>query len=404
MAADAGTTTTELTASEASNSALDRLTRYITRFVSAGAAAYLVLLVPQILDQRSHLAVWYTPVFAVVIFVPALALWFVAFRSPVSRIKALVTVMALGYPAAQVVWIPAFVGPDIAVSGSAWISLFPGLMSLATATAWRPRAVLTYMVVVATMGQVINYYSRADHGNIPLFSDIVFSVMFSGIFTVTVMLVIRTGRVLDATRSNAEQQAAATAASDARSVERERFDALIHDDVMSTLLAASRVGNSDSLAEQARLTLTRLERLRSGISNADPLGSNNFESYLRSALTRVDENIRVESSSSATGVTAKGFPMEAARALSASAAEALRNSVRHAVNAQRSVLIRSDDRSVTVVVTDDGPGFDPSRVPPHRLGLAVSVRGRMRQLPGGWSHVKSAPGSGTVVTVGWDAV
>lgn len=403
MAADAGTPSAELTDAHASGSALDRLTRFITRFVSAGAAAYLILLVPQILEQRSHLDAWYTPVFVTVIFVPALMLWFVAFGSPIARIRQYVTVMTVGYLAAQLMWIPSFHGPALATDDSAWISVFPGLMSLATATAWRPRAVLTYLVFVASTGQVINYASRVDHGNVPLFSDIVFGVMFCGIFTVTVMLVIRTGRVLDATRSAAEHQAASTAAGAARAVERERFDALIHDDVMSTLLAASRAGNSESLTNQARRTLTRLDRLRSGIGDAEPLAVVNFESYIRSALTKVDENIEIDSTADRASDSCVPIPMEAARALGASAAEALRNSVRHAAGAPRSVRIHTDARSATVVVTDDGPGFDLGRIPPHRLGLAVSIRGRMRQLPGGWSRVASTPGSGTAVTVGWDA-
>nr|WP_296777073.1 ATP-binding protein [Rhodococcus sp. (in: high G+C Gram-positive bacteria)] len=382
-------------------SAADQLSRFITRFVSAGSAAYLVLLAPQIIEQRSHLAVWYTPVFVGVIFGPALALWFVAFRGSRTRVEVLVTITTVGYLLAQLLWIPAFVGPDLDATASAWISVFPGLMSLATAIVWRPRAVLAYLLVVASLGQVINYVSRTDHGNVPLVSDIVFGVMFCGIFTVTVMLVIRTGRVLDTTRSAAEDQAAATAASHARSVERERFDALIHDDVMSTLLAASRSGNSAALAGQAKETITRLERLRSGSSEAEPLTAGGFEAFVRSALTKIDEKIEVESSAERS--TEVAIPMDAVRALTASAAEALRNSVRHAESAPRSVQVRIVDGSATVVVSDEGPGFDQSKIPPHRLGLSVSIRGRMRQLPGGWSGISSTPGNGTTVALGWNA-
>ncbi|MGA9873105.1 MAG: ATP-binding protein, partial [Rhodococcus sp. (in: high G+C Gram-positive bacteria)] len=377
MAPDARTAAAALTVPDSRVSALGRLTRFITRFVSAGAAAYLVLLVPQIVNQQDSLQSWYTPVFVVAIFVPALSLWFVSFRYPVFWIRRVVTIMAVGYLAAQISWIPAFDGPKLDVSASAWVSSFPGLMSLATAIAWRPVFVTVYLLVVAPLGQVINYYSRIDHGHVPLVSDIVFGIMFCGIFTLTVGLVLRTGRVLDRTRVVAEEQAASSAASDARSVERERFDALIHDDVMSTLLAAARSGNDPALARQAEAALDRLESLRSGSGDAEPMTPTSFGAYLRSALTRIDENIAVDVSMpdrpAAHEPDLPSVSMDAARALTAAAAEALRNSVRHAGDAARGVRASIRPSAAHVMVSDDGPGFDPTRVPPHRLGISVSI-------------------------------
>jgi two-component sensor histidine kinase len=223
--------------------------------------------------------------------------------------------------------------------------------------------------------------------------------MFCGIFTFTVTLVVRTGRVLDTTRAAAEAQAAAAAASAARSVERERFDALIHDDVMSTLLSAARAGNSPALTAQSAAALNRLARLRSGISSTERIGPDSFIAYLRSALTEVDDHVAITTDVDEDAKDAT-LPMDAVRALSASAAEALRNSVRHAgTHATRTVDVSVAFDSASIVVRDDGYGFDPGAVAPHRLGLTVSIEGRMRQLGGGTAEVASKPGRGTIVTL-----
>ena len=54
------------------------------------------------------------------------------------------------------------------------------------------------------------------------------------------------------------------------------------------------------------------------------------------------------------------------------------------------------------VVADDGAGFRPDRVGPHRFGLALSVHDRMASA-GGCATVESAPGRGTVVRLRWPA-
>lgn len=62
-----------------------------------------------------------------------------------------------------------------------------------------------------------------------------------------------------------------------------------------------------------------------------------------------------------------------------------------------------DAIAVVVEVTDDGPGFDPAGVPPHRYGLRESIRGRMAAV-GGRAEVRSAPGAGTTIRLEWPGV
>jgi signal transduction histidine kinase len=60
------------------------------------------------------------------------------------------------------------------------------------------------------------------------------------------------------------------------------------------------------------------------------------------------------------------------------------------------VAVTSGPSEVTVVIHDDGIGFDPSLGRPGHLGLA-SMRERAARL-GGRLDIASAPGAGTTIT------
>ncbi len=79
------------------------------------------------------------------------------------------------------------------------------------------------------------------------------------------------------------------------------------------------------------------------------------------------------------------------------AQEAVTNAVRHADAQRIAVRLSCDDAHVTLVVEDDGRGFDPSAraVSARRLGL-VSMRERATALHGSL-HIESNPGHGTTV-------
>ena len=76
--------------------------------------------------------------------------------------------------------------------------------------------------------------------------------------------------------------------------------------------------------------------------------------------------------------------------------EALNNVVKHARTVAASVAVTSGPAEVTVVIRDNGIGFDPSLGRPGHLGLA-SMRERVTRL-GGRLDIASAPGAGTTIT------
>lgn len=76
--------------------------------------------------------------------------------------------------------------------------------------------------------------------------------------------------------------------------------------------------------------------------------------------------------------------------------ECLRNARRHAGVEAADVTVLVDGGQAGVVVLDEGRGFDPSAVPPDRLGLRESVTGRLAAV-GGSASVWSGPGLGTSI-------
>jgi signal transduction histidine kinase len=88
---------------------------------------------------------------------------------------------------------------------------------------------------------------------------------------------------------------------------------------------------------------------------------------------------------------------EVADALYFTVREALHNALKYARGAGVRVELHADDERVGAVVRDDGPGFDPEKVPGGRWGL-VGMQERAEQL-GGTARILSAPGGGTTVTV-----
>ncbi|MEU4676986.1 ATP-binding protein [Micromonospora sp. NPDC023737] len=96
-------------------------------------------------------------------------------------------------------------------------------------------------------------------------------------------------------------------------------------------------------------------------------------------------------------------PAAVADAVAESVYAALSNVVRHAPGSTAELRLRRVAGGVVVEVADDGPGFDPATVPPHRYGLRESVRGRMTAI-GGSAHIDTAPGAGTRVRLEWPGV
>ncbi len=75
---------------------------------------------------------------------------------------------------------------------------------------------------------------------------------------------------------------------------------------------------------------------------------------------------------------------------------ALENVARHSGATVAEVELVYAPESITVMVTDEGVGFDPAAVPTDRLGIRASIEARIAAI-GGTVNIWSSPGSGTSI-------
>ncbi|MGW4477607.1 sensor histidine kinase [Rhodococcus triatomae] len=379
----------------------DRILRLFAAFTCSGYLFYLCLLLPSIIGQADRFDCWWTPVAVTAVFGTGFLFGLSTLASDGAVVRAAGCLAAITYLIALATGLWAWHGPDLTDGQAVWLSTFPGVASLAAATAWRPAIAFGHMIVGCAGAQYLNWVARDSGLTSALVPDIVFTVMFCSLFVGAAVMALRTGRIVDSTMDATHATAAAAAASYARTVERERIDAMIHDGVMSTLLLASRHGVTPSLSTQAAKTLQQFDALRAGPGSDDRFGAAEIVTHLRIAASDVDEGLTLDIRRG-PGSEALTMPADTVRAIGAALAEALRNSIRHAgPDAERSVTVRLADDHLGVEVTDTGCGFDPRSVPPHRLGLAVSITGRMAQQPGGSAQIDSRPAAGTRVHLGW---
>lgn len=380
----------------------DRLRTLFVRMIGAGYCFYALLSIPAIRDGWDRFAAWWTPLALLLTFGTGIAMGAVTFGSGVSarRVRVATIVAAAGYCIATVTAPLAWQGPLYTQlwPSSWWVALFPGVPTLALAATTAPIVSVVYLVIVSVLVQLVQESHTADNVFAPLYAEVLFMVMFSLAFVVVTIVARRTGRIIDEATYASHRAAAAAAATAAREVERERFDALTHDGVMGVLLAACRLGTRTVVVVQARDALAQLDRLAGGESEPDAYAATAAVAVIRNAVRTADQRVVVVVESNSTAP----LPGDVVRAMAAASVEAVRNSARHAgPNALCRVSVHLTVAGIDVIVVDDGCGFDPERVPKLRLGLTVSIRGRMRQLDGGDADIVSSPGRGTTVSLRW---
>ncbi|QEN11955.1 sensor histidine kinase [Mycolicibacterium sp. ELW1] len=171
-----------------------------------------------------------------------------------------------------------------------------------------------------------------------------------------------------------------------RNYEREQL-ALLHDTAASTLLIVGQNGRlpADRLATQARRDL---ELLAESPWEASPPLVELVEALRRSAA-------HVRTPGRFEGRERLWLGGEDAKAIIAAFRETINNVDRHAGASELVVTVTSR----SVVITDDGTGFDP-QLPRTGRGVTDSILNRMHRA-GGIALVTSAPGEGTRIELCW---
>lgn len=179
-----------------------------------------------------------------------------------------------------------------------------------------------------------------------------------------------------------------------------RTTAVVHDTLLNDLAVV--MSAPDRLDERTRdRLLADLETLRGAdwITASAAVDLPAEDAGLRNELARLASEFQWRGLS----MHLTGHPLahhvlatDVAAALIAALRATLENVIRHAGVTTVEVEVIADPENVTVMVTDQGRGFDPAAVPADRLGLRTSVVERMTTV-GGQVRIWSAPGEGTSV-------
>ncbi len=385
--------------------AADRMVRRLALAVGCAGLIAAVLDLPKLLEHFSALSGWATAAsIAAFALFPVLAA--VAVIGSVRFVRSMAGATAVSYLAAATL---VSVGFDQTVpeSMATWMFRVFSVGATAASLAWRPCPAIAYMLVGNVVLALGSLSVITDPSVSWYFGVLLRSIGLCALFMWCSIYAQAGAAAVDREAAQAGACAARVAGAAARDRERARFAALIHDAVLSTLLDASRAGTeSPVLRDQAARTLEQLDALRGGTGGSERFDAHAVSTFLIAAVREVDPDLAVEVSCDPGGEALR-MPVDTVGTVTAAAVEAVRNSLRHASAGGRVVrrgcALTVDRTGVRVRVDDDGAGFDPHKVPVDRLGLSVSILGRMRSVPGGAAEIVSRPGQGTAVTLSWTA-
>ncbi|MCS5716650.1 hypothetical protein N1027_00695 [Herbiconiux sp. CPCC 205763] len=246
-------------------------------------------------------------------------------------------------------------------------------------------------------------------------------ILLLGTFVVIVITALRsTASQVDEAQRTAVRRYADAAKRHAAEQERIRVDTVIHDRVLSSLLAASRSRTADDRELAVQMARRALVALQS--ADAESEGSADLPlSVLVDRSRSLAETLTAEIAFSADGDLDGVVPARVIEGLYSATVQAIVNSIQHAGDdADRTISVHGrvaadlngaavdtatmdgDLPAVTVVVADTGAGFDVDAVPPDRLGVRISIRERVDAV-GGATEIRSLPGAGTTIVITWPA-
>ncbi|MEU2268859.1 DUF5931 domain-containing protein [Streptomyces olindensis] len=246
--------------------------------------------------------------------------------------------------------------------------------------------------------------------------DTVHNVILVCIASIAIGYVVEVARASERTLARALEIEAATR-------ERERLARDIHDSVLQVLAMVQRRGAviGGEAAELGRMAGEQEVALRTLVSGGLVPVSRVSEDAAEGAVVRAVEEgpdeeepaggpvdlraLLAPYAGARVSLAEPGAPVRlapvAAREVAAAVGAALDNVRKHAGEQARAwILVEDEPDEVIVTVRDDGPGIPEGRLAQAegegRLGVALSIRGRLRDL-GGSAELISVPGQGTEV-------
>ncbi|MEQ8144294.1 DUF5931 domain-containing protein [Streptomyces sp. OP7] len=284
----------------------------------------------------------------------------------------------------------------------------PSIWTAGSVLAFAVRGGWRWAALASTLVAVANLVERGTPAR-----DTVHNVVLVWVASIAIGYVVEVARASERTLARALEIEAATR-------ERERLARDIHDSVLQVLAMVQRRGAviGGEAAELGRMAGEQEVALRTLVSGGlVPVSRASEDAALGAVVRTVEEDepadggpvdlrsLLAPHAGSRVSLAEPGAPVTlppaAAREVAAAVGAALDNVRRHAGEQARAwILVEDEPDEVIVTVRDDGPGIPEGRLAQAegegRLGVALSIRGRLHDL-GGSADVISVPGQGTEV-------
>jgi signal transduction histidine kinase len=283
----------------------------------------------------------------------------------------------------------------------------PSIWTAGSVLAFAVKGGWRWAVFASTPVAVANLLERGSPAR-----DTVHNVILVWVASIAIGYVVEVARASERTLARALEIEAATR-------ERERLARDIHDSVLQVLAMVQRRGAviGGEAAELGRLAGEQEVALRMLVSGGlVPVPRVSRDTAEGAVVRTVEEPDDITGpvdvrallapyAGARVGLAEPGAPVTmppgAARELAAAVGAALDNVRRHAGEDARAwILVEDEPDEIVVTVRDDGPGIPRGRLAEAesegRLGVALSIRGRLRDL-GGSAELISVPGQGTEV-------
>lgn len=379
---------------------LVRVDTAIARSAAGFGIAFMLQSLPAMLEQLPNMhQVW------TLVLIPALflALVLTAVASSLQyRLRSAHVVFAIVYLVALVSWPFAVLDRAQAPQESYWLYY---LLTVATAMAtvgFPIRVATAYLILVPTIYAIIRVTPAG--GGVTLVQaalDSVYSIILGGAITVLTAILRGAASTVDRAQSMALERYGTAVREHAMEAERVQVDAIVHDGVLTTFLAAARAETPDAKEIAARMAGDAIGYLRDAVADVPPEDADITVAGLSTRISEAAASMSTAVDLDAGEVSDAEVPFPVADAVYSAAVQALVNSLQHAGDdVRRWVQVRAIGDGVRVEVGDDGSGFDVDAIPQGRLGVRVSIFERLASV-GGTAEVRSAPGHGTRVILEW---
>jgi signal transduction histidine kinase len=378
------------------------------RLMGRGIAAFCLLLLFQasgsIIQQTQRTEPWWDSVFLWGFLALVVASVIFSVRgwglTPTSGALAGLVLVGLAlWPAA----VPATVGAEF---GTPWMWAMINVGAAWCAFAVGSRLGCVYALLIGGIFAVVRTSPQGGGATSAVaLQDALFATVLGLIICLTIGVLREAARKVDEAADEAISSYRQAASATALGNERLRLDGLLHDSVMTALVTAAQAGSADERLSSARLAANALERLElqgTATSEAVPASLPELAARIRFTADDAANNLSVV-------VTCESphsllLPADTVRAVFEATNEAVHNAARHSGAARCDVRLighkSGESARLRVTITDAGRGFRTAQVPGRRLGIRVSIIGRLKSV-GGSAKVLSAPGFGTEVLLDW---